>query len=82
MIGKKQWTQTGTQHVLSEHQETFLCCAADRALAQAAQRLWSLFLGKFQKPSEHGPEHPVLAGAEFGQKDSEVPAKLKHSTIL
>lgn len=66
----------------SKHEEALLCRASARALAQAAQRLWSLFLGKFQKPSEHGPGHPVLAGAEFGQKDSEVPAKLKHSTIL
>ena len=37
--------QTGTQEVPSEHEAVLLCCVDDGALAQAAQRLQSLFLG-------------------------------------
>jgi len=36
--------QTGAQVVPSEQQATLLCCTGDRALAQAAQRLWGLHL--------------------------------------
>jgi len=39
---------------------SFLCCANDRTLAQAAQRLWAL-LGDLQKLLGHGPEHSALS---------------------
>lgn len=35
---RRQWAQTGTPEVLSEHQEALLCCAGDGALAQVAPR--------------------------------------------
>lgn len=34
---QKQGAQTGIQEVPLIHQETFLCCAGDRALTQTAQ---------------------------------------------
>jgi len=37
---KGQWEQLGAQEVPSEPQEAFLYSAGDKALAQAAQRLW------------------------------------------
>jgi len=66
---KRQWAQTRTQDVLSEHQETFLCCVGDGAVAQAAQKLWGLLLGDLQKSPGHSPGHPALgvpAGAGVG----------------
>jgi len=39
-----------------------LCCAGDRAAAQAAQRLWGLLLGDLQQPLGCGPGHPALSG--------------------
>lgn len=36
-------------------------CAGDGAVAQAAQRFWSLFLGDVQKLLRHGPGQPALA---------------------
>jgi len=41
---KRQWATTGAQEVPSEHQEIFLCCVSDGALAQMAQRGCSLLL--------------------------------------
>ena len=51
-----------------EHQAAQLCCAGDRAVAQAAQSLWAL-LGDLQTPAGHGAGHPALgvpAGAGAG----------------
>ena len=61
--------QTGAEEVPSEHQAALLCCAGDRALAQAVQRLCSLFLEDLQKLPGCGPGHPALgvpAGAGVG----------------
>ena len=33
---KRQWTQTGTQEVPSDHEEAFACCLVDGALAKVA----------------------------------------------
>lgn len=44
----------------SQHQAALLCCAVMGALAQAAQRLWSLLLGDVRHPSGHGPGQPAL----------------------
>ena len=52
-----------------EHQAAQLCCAGDRAVAQAAQSLWALLLGDLQTPAGHGAGHPALgvpAGAGAG----------------
>lgn len=62
---KKQWMQT--QEVLSDHQETLLRCAGDRALAQiACGGLWSLFLGDIQKLPRFDAGHLAL-GVPAGQ---------------
>jgi len=49
----------------------------DRAVAQAAQRLWSL-LGDLPKPPGHGPGHPALGvpagvGAGTGDLQRSIP---------
>ncbi|KAK4822926.1 hypothetical protein QYF61_023426, partial [Mycteria americana] len=36
-LDKRQWTQTETQAVLSEHMETLFYCEGDQALAQIVQ---------------------------------------------
>ena len=59
--------------------EALLCCSGDGAVAQAAQRLWTLLLGDLPKPLGHSPGHAALgvpAGAGVG---AEVPANLNHS---
>lgn len=57
---QSQWAQIGAEEVPSEYQEAILCCAVVRALAQVAQRFWSLLLVNLQKPLGCGPEHTVL----------------------
>ena len=43
--GKGKQARTGTQEIASDLRKALLCCVGDRALAQAAQRLWGLLLG-------------------------------------
>ncbi len=48
----RQWAQTGTQEVLSKHQEALLYCAGDGALEWVAHRSCEVsLLGDVQKPS-------------------------------
>ena len=39
---QRQWEQNETQEALTEHQQTSFSCVGDQALAQDAERLWSL----------------------------------------
>jgi len=73
---KKQWAQTATKDVPSDHQEALL------PAVQAAEHwhgLWSLLLGDLQNPPEHRPGHPALSapvGAGLQQWTQRAPAKL------
>jgi len=49
--GKRHWAPSGTQEVLSEHQETFLSTGIG-----CPEKPWTLLLGDVQKP----PGHPGL----------------------
>jgi len=51
-----------------------VCCAGDRALAQAAQRLQSPLLGDLQQSPGHRPGHTALVSLlelGLGQMDPE-----------
>lgn len=64
---KRQWAQTSTQEAPSEHQAALLGCVGNRALAQTAQRLWSLHLRDHPKPPGYGPGHPALRDLAEGE---------------
>lgn len=79
--------QTGTQEFLSEHQEIFLYCTVDWALAQVAQRGGRVSIpGDIQKPSGRGPGKLALDDPGWkGGLDkiiSRVPFNLIHMMIL
>ena len=81
---KRQWTQTGTQDVLTDYHKALLCCVSDRVLAQAAQRLWGL-LGDLQEPPDAvlGTLLWVsLLEQGLEQVTPEVPSNLNHFGIL
>lgn len=82
---KRQWAQTGAQEVLSELQEVLCYCVGDGAPVQAAQMLWSLFLGDLQNPPRCGPGHPALcvpAGAGVGLDEPRSIFQHHYSVIL
>jgi len=59
--GKRQQTQTKTQDIPSEHQETLFHHEGDGALAQVAQGGSRIsILGHIQKPRGQAPGQPVL----------------------
>lgn len=54
----RQWAQTETHGVPSEYEKK-LYFEGDRAVEQAAQWLWSLFLWRYLKPPGCSPVQPV-----------------------
>lgn len=51
---RREWTQSGTEVVPFEHQETLLCCAGDQALAQFSLRDYGVSIcEELQKSSGH-----------------------------
>ena len=78
---ERQWSQTETQEVSSEHQETLFYCEGNWALERVVQRACGIFyLADIQKLSLQGPGQPSLG-------DPEVPFKLTilwfcHSVIV
>ena len=58
----------GSEHKLEHRRfylntrKSLLCCASDRAVAQAAQKLWSLLHGDLQQLPGCGLGHPALGG--------------------
>ena len=58
--GPEAMRTIGTQEIPSEHQEALLCCVRDRALTQAAQRLWGILLRDLQQPLGCVPGPPAL----------------------
>ena len=73
MTGQEALGTTGTQEVLSEHQAALLCYVGDEALAEVAQRLWSLLLRDVQKPPRRGPGPPALGGASGAEAETDGP---------
>lgn len=80
---KRRWSQ-GLQDWSTgappEHQAAQLCCAGDRAVAQAAQSLWALLLGDLQTPAGRGLGTLLwvsLLEPGLGRMDPEGPSYLK-----
>ena len=67
---KRQWAQTGTQEVLSEHQEKILLlCSWCKTVTGCPEKLWSLpvsLLGDFQKLPGHGLGQSAWTGPAWG----------------
>ena len=62
------------------HHKAQLCCAGDRAVAQAAQSLWALLLGDLQTPAGRGLGTLLwvsLLEPGLGRMDPEGPSYLK-----
>lgn len=77
---QRQWTQTETQEVPSEHLETPFHCADDQPLEQAAQRGYGFsILGHFQKLSGHVHGQSALSDSDGAWSES---SNLNHSVIL
>lgn len=67
------------------HHKAQLCCAGDRAVAQAAQSLWALLLGDLQTPAGRGLGTLLwvsLLGQGLGQMEAEGPVNISHPSIL
>ena len=83
---KRQWAQTETQKVASEHQETLFYCEGDRALAQIAKRGHGVSMGIF-KSCLGMVLHSVLSVALLEQRGwtrlpPEAPSNLNNSVIF
>ena len=78
---KRQWAQTETQEVHTEHQEVFLYCVG--GWHGMPERLWSLLLGELQNPPRHGPRQPILDILDWaGIGGDSLQKSLPISTIL
>lgn len=80
---KKQWAQSVTQKVPSNHQEVFLYCMGHQALAHVAQR------GSFLEISKRCLDMSLgillwvsQPKQELGQMDPEIPSNVNQSGIL
>lgn len=65
---QRQWTQTETQEVPSEHQETLLYCDGNWALEQVAKKDCGVsILRDTQKLSRHGAGQPALGDPAWAE---------------
>ena len=82
---KRQWAQTGTQEVPSEHHEAFLSCMGDSVLAEVAQRghgISSLEIFKSCLGLRTLLQVALMEPKDWTRWPPEVPANLIRSVIL
>lgn len=73
---QRQWSQSETQNVPSEHQEIHFHCKDDTAMAQVVHGSCRVFiLGDMQRPSEQGPGQLALGGLAWAEGLDQMPSR-------